>query len=381
MQLRIALALFVLFGTIPLAQACSICAVGLGQAATLREKVAEAKAVVRGDLKNAKLDPQSTTGTTEFHFTNVLKSHDTTAKQTMIVLPKYYPIIGNTSPDYVLFFDVNGLSLDAFAGQSCTAPLAKYLEGIAKLDARDALARLAFYFQQLDATDAAVADDAFLEFVKTTDAELTAAKHLFDARKLRQWVRNPKLPPEKLGVFALLLGQSGTGEDLPLFVELVKAGCTETGAASLAGVLAGQTLLDAKTGWASLKAILNEPKNSYPIRLSALTALHYLQANHAKTMKPELLNMYRVLLASDLADLAISDLRRFQWWDLSEDVLKLYAKPMQSKLMRRLILRYALTSPGVSSSKFIAEVRRAEPQAVQDAEEYLRDIEARPPKQ
>ena len=60
-------------------------------------------------------------------------------------------------------------------------------------------------------------------------------------------------------------------------------------------------------------------------------------------------------------------------------MLALYEKPsLNIPIVKRSIVRYALTCPKEKSKAFIAELRKKDPQTVQDAEELLKlqtDIE------
>ena len=74
----------------------------------------------------------------------------------------------------------------------------------------------------------------------------------------------------------------------------------------------------------------------------------------------------------DLADLAIEDLRRWQMWELTDDVLALYGrKSHDAPLMRHAIIRYALCCPKPRATEFITQRRRDDATAVRDVEEGL----------
>jgi hypothetical protein len=80
-----------------------------------------------------------------------------------------------------------------------------------------------------------------------------------------------------------------------------------------------------------------------------------------------------VLAQGDLADLAISDLTRWESWDLTPDVLTLYGKKgYDAPIVRRAILRYALTCPKAEAATFIADRRKLEPDLVGEVEDGLR---------
>src|SRR5207247_10470875 len=87
----------------------------------------------------------------------------------------------------------------------------------------------------------------------------------------------------------------------------------------------------------------------------------------------EVLNgMSLVVPQGDMADMAIEDLRQWQWWDLTADVLAQYAKKSHaSPLIRRSIVRYALVCPHVQAKQFVAKLRQSDAAVVKDVEESL----------
>jgi hypothetical protein len=68
----------------------------------------------------------------------------------------------------------------------------------------------------------------------------------------------------------------------------------------------------------------------------------------------------------------VENLRRWQMWELTPQVLDLYGKKgHDAPLMRRAILRYALSCPRPEASTFVSQRRRVEPDLVKDVEETL----------
>ena len=67
------------------------------------------------------------------------------------------------------------------------------------------------------------------------------------------------------------------------------------------------------------------------------------------------------------------DLRRWEWWDLTADVLKHFDAPTHAApVVRRGIVRYALTCPAAEARTFIAAVRKSDPALVAKVEETLK---------
>jgi hypothetical protein len=74
----------------------------------------------------------------------------------------------------------------------------------------------------------------------------------------------------------------------------------------------------------------------------------------------------------DIADMTIEDLRRWQYWDLTPQVLAQYGKESHNApIMRRTIARYALCCPRPEAARFVADMRRQDPELVKDVQDQL----------
>jgi len=357
-----------LFLVVPDLFACSFCGGNPFGRSTLREEFARADAVVAGTLKNPQLGSDPTSGTTEFHLGTPLKSHDICAKRPMIVLPKYM-----APGEAIIFFAVRGGQPDPVRIQTSTAALATYLAGAGKFAEKDIAGRLGFAFAHLDSTDETVSDDAFLEFAKATDAEITLAKPKLDATKLKLMLKNPKTLAGRIGVYALLLGLCGDKADASVLAGML-IGKQDS---SLGGILTGMAMLDSGAGWPAINAILCDGKRDFGERLSARSAVHYFHATRPAESQTPILALYKALLRdADMADLAIEDLRRWKLWEATSEVLAVYDQPkFAAKVMRNAVLRYALDCPDASAKAFIAKVREKDAALVSTIEERMKALE------
>ena len=148
---------------------------------------------------------------------------------------------------------------------------------------------------------------------------------------------------------------------------------TDKSLAALNGILAGYIQLRPKEGWELAMSILRDEKKSFTERCSVLTMLQFFHNADAARYRRELLQSLAVLLEQgDIADLAIEDLRKWKLWDLTAEVLAQYGKRSHAApVMRRAIVRYALTCPLPEAQRFLAERKKAEPDLVKDVEESL----------
>jgi hypothetical protein len=283
-------------------------------------------------------------------------------------------VVGDTSPDYLFFFDeVNGTPNVAY-GVPSSAAVVDYLTAVAKLDPKDTTAQLAFYFNHLDATDPTVSADAFAEFAKASDADILKAKGKFDPATLAKLLADAKTPDDRLGVFAALLGLCGEAKHLTTFTALLKEPLPERVAANMAGILTGYVLLDPKAGWEHVRAMLSDSTASFDRKLAPLSAVRFLQATRGADIKADVLGVYGGLIADpDMADLVIEDLRRWGWWDETAAVLAAWGKPAgEVREVKKAIVRYALTCPDDAAKTFLAGVRKTDAALVDKVEQSLK---------
>ncbi len=367
----LSLAIIAAFGT---AQACSFCGGGMSSRGTLREQALKADAIVLGTLKNAKLGEDIRTGTTEFHFDEVVKGGPGLKVGQTLLIPRYIPA---TAEQQLFFMASADGKPDVIASVPGSPAVAAYIAASAKLKGQQVAARLGFFFKYLDSPDATIAADAFTEFAKATDAEVLEAKSELKPAVLRKFLTDPKTPADRLGVYALLLGLCDDRESAAILAKALDGPLSERVSGNLGGYLAGYTLLDAKAGWKCANAIIGDAARPFEQRLSAIGAVRYFQANRTAESKAEILACYRDLLGNpDFADVALDDLRRWAWWNLTGDVLKHYGQPTHAApILRNGIIRYALTCPDAECKKFVTALQQRDPKLVARIEESLKLLE------
>jgi hypothetical protein len=273
----------------------------------------------------------------------------------------------------MVFCDVYEGKIDPFRGvtlQGTGVPV--YLQAALALDDRDRVTSLLYYFRHLDNPDPDVAADAYLEFAKATDQEIGAVGPKLDPAKVRKLMADPKTPADRLGLYAFLLGACGTKTDADALGSLLDKSDERT-AGALSGVLGGLIEMRPEEGWKRAVAILDDPKRPYQDKLAVLGTLRFFNAfRPAEHRKPILAGMAAVVARGDMADMAIEDLRRWQWWDLTKHVLAQYNKPTHTApLVKNAILRYALTCPTADAAAFVKAVEVTEPAVVREVRESL----------
>jgi hypothetical protein len=355
----------------PAAVACTYCDPSSQKLQTFRQEARTSKFVVVGVLSNPRLVGES--GVTDLIVEHVVKDDPALGKQRTLTLPKWTPVDPKKPPRVLVFFDVYEGKVDPFRGVNLRGTgVPEYLGGGLALDDRDRVGSLLYYFRHLDSSDPDVAADAFLEFAKATDKEVGDVGPRLDPAKLRQLLADPKTPPERLGLYGFLLGSCGSPADGDTLAALLARGGERT-AAGLGGILGGLIELRPAEGWKLAVRLLEDPKRPYQDKLAVLGTLRFFQAYQPDQHRPAILaGMAAVVARGDMADMAVEDLRRWKWWDLTRQVLTQYGQPSHSApLVRNAILRYALTCPDPEAVAFVKAARAKDGATVREVEESL----------
>jgi len=359
------------------ARPSSLCGFNFRQTATYREEAAQCHLVLFGTVTSSRLLPatgpgDAGQGVSEFQIKTVLKSDPWLGKKTALEVPRYVPITDpKDPPKYLLFCDVTKDKLDIFRGTPAKSEAAvAYVKGL--LAAKCTGDVLRHCFDYLEHPDKDLAADAYLEFAKATDSDIAGVGPKLSAEKLRGWLKDPATAEDRLGMYAFLLGGCGGDADAKLLREMIEKPTDRT-ANAFDGLLGGLIQLRPKEGWELAHAILKDEKRSFGVRFCVIRMLRlYHVWKPDDTREPVMRAMATILRQSDIADIAVEDLRRWKAWDLTGDVLALYGKKgYDAPLMQQALVRYALTCPKPEAEKFATDLRRQDPELYRVVAEAL----------
>jgi hypothetical protein len=357
------------------APSCSLCSNRL--APTFREEAAQsgARIILAGTLDNARLGPGGS-GVTDFHITDVLRKDDWLAGKKVVELPRYLAVSdAKNPPRFLVFCDVFKDRLDPYRGVPIkSAETIEYVKKAMALDPRDRARCLSFFFNYLENSDPEVARDAFLEFAKASDLEIGAAAPKLSPERLREWLKNPQTPSDRLSLYALLLGACGGPADADLLATMLNDGNARS-AEAFDGLLAGYIRMRPREGWELAITTLREGKRRQEVRIAILRTLRFYHNSQPTQSRANLvLAMAAILQQGELADVAMEDLRQWKMWDLTPVVLSLYGqKGFKSPIVQRAIIRYALScGERDDARRFVEERRKTDPDEIQEIEEFLK---------
>lgn len=364
------------------ASACPFCAMA-GQ--TLTGDVNQASMVVFGTLKNAKLDNNTGLGTTELHIESVIKKHEILGDQKMIVLQKYVPSDDKKPAKFLVFCDVFKGKIDPYRGVPIKdgSDMVLYLTGLLSIKDKDVQGRLRFAFNYLDNADLEISNDAYKEFGNADYKDYRDMAKEFPADKIAKWLDDPNTPAFRFGTYGSLLGHCGQAKHADLLRKMLDDPQKRV-TSGVDGMLAGYIMLKPKEGWDYLLSIVKNPKKDFLFRYAALrTVRFYWDLRPDVLPKADLQSGVEVLLdQSDIADLAIEDLRKWKTWDALDKILALSGKESHDvPIIRRAILRFALSCQNSQpkAADYVKAMRKKDSEWVEEVEELLK-LEAAPPK-
>ncbi len=342
-------------------RACSLCG-ATAPAASYRKDLAASRLILYGSVTDSHLLPangpgDAGKGVSTFRITTILKSDPWLGTKASIELPRYIPVSDpKNPPKYLLFCDVFEGKLDVFRGVPVQSEVVvAYVKGLMAADARGTPDVLRHCFNSLESPDQEVAADAFLEFTRGSDRDIAGIAPKLSAEKLRGWLKDPKTPELRLGMYAFLLGGCGGDADARFLRDLI-AKPTDRTAGAFDGLLGGYIQLRPRDGWDLALALLKDGKQPLKLRFAVVRMLRFYHAWKPDDAHDHVLQgMATILAQNDIADIAVEDLRRWKSWELTRDVLALYGKKgYDSPLVQRALVRYALTCPKARGG----EVRR-----------------------
>ncbi len=369
---------------------CSLC-VNIRQAPTFRQEASQPSAhlVLYGTLENARLRsdlPVAGAGSTDFRVVEVLKIDGRLPliyrkqKGDVLTLSSYVPIEdAKKPPQYLAFCTATREGTYPYRYVLATSSrTVEYVKAALSLPANDMRGNLAFFFRHLDDADPQVASDAFLEFTRASDRDIGEMGKLLKPEPLRRWLKDPKTPAERLGLYAFLLGSCGSREDATWF-QNVLARPTENQTSAYDGLLGGYIQMRPREGWELAERLLREGRQQTLVRLSAVRTLRFYMAWKPAEMRTVVRRcLAAILTQGELVDCAVEDLRRWQMWELTNEVLAQYGrKGFDAPIYRRSIVRYALSCPQPAAQRFVVELRKRDAEMVGEVEEGLRGLEDR----
>jgi hypothetical protein len=252
--------------------------------------------------------------------------------------------------------------------------LIPYLTGALALKDRPQSERLRYCFDHLASADSEVAMDVYREFARADYKDYMEMAAKLPPDTIAGWLRDPKTPSYRYGLYASLLGHCGKVEHAKVLLSMIENSEKRKGS-GIDGMLAGYVMIQPKEGWTYLTNVLKNGTEDFLMRYAALRTIRFFWDYRGDLVARDQLaaGLTLVLGHSDMADFAIEDLRRWQRWETTDCVLDLFdRKSHDVRAVKRAILRFALCCPRPRAASFVDAQRRRNAAWVKETEELLK---------
>jgi hypothetical protein len=353
------------------ASTCPFCTEQRGP--TFVEDFSKAEIVVVGTFVSANKGRISESST-EFAIDDIIKDapeHPIKGKKTL-TLPRY---LSPSKEKFMIFCDVYKGELDPYRAipLASETTMVKYLQGAMTVEARPAGEKLRYYFDFLNSPETEIGLDAYRQYAKADYKDYAEMAKKLPADTLASWMRDPKTPSFRLGLYASLLGHCGKAEHAAQLRKLIDDPETRRGG-SIDGMMAGLVMID-PSNWDYVAKLMLDPKQEFQLRYSAFRTARFFWDVRTDLVPKSALDksVSELTLDRDMSDFAIDELRRWQRWEHTKDILGLFDKKTHNlSVIKRAILRFALQSPDDAAKTFVAQQRSRDAVWVNDTEELLK---------
>ncbi|WP_417382415.1 hypothetical protein [Gimesia sp.] len=248
--------------------------------------------------------------------------------------------------------------------------------------------RLKYFLKFLEYPDQMISNDAYAEFANAPYEEITPLSKEMPREKIRQWLIDPDTPVTRIGLYGLLLGLCGTGEDVS-FMEKKINEPTKEFRLGIDGVISGYLLLTGSDGLDKIDETKFVPKDvAFSETYAAMQALRFMWTyGDGRIDKERLRKSMRLLLdRPELTDLVVADLARWDDWSVIDRLMGMYGTgDYDIPSIKRAIVRYLLVASkgknkkGVGpdaataekAKKLLDKLRQEDPKTVKSAERFF----------
>lgn len=218
--------------------------------------------------------------------------------------------------------------------------------------------RLAYFLTNLEHRDPLIAIDAWAEFGNASYEDVVAVRDLMSPEDLRRWIADKDMSPERLGLYGMMLGLSGSPEDAQfLLSQMMESEPAAIGEGTTApartfrfgaeGLMGGYLLLTGEAGLKQLEDTIALPADiPDTARHAFVQSLQFIWTYESDVIsKARIQSSMRLLLQnSSMREIAITNLSRWEDWQSLPALQAMFAKDCEGdRESQRAILQFAQT--------------------------------------
>lgn len=200
--------------------------------------------------------------------------------------------------------------------------------------------RLPFFLQHLEHEDDLIATDAWAEFANSRYEDIVAIKSQLPADKLKQWIVNAELSPERPGLYGMMLGLCGRQQDIPFLLKLIGPGEQTTVRFGVEGLMGGLLVLSKDEGLEFLvSSRLANPDAPTSEVFNAMSAVKYAWEYESGLFDKESLraSLRPLLKREEFQEIIVTDLARWEDWSVINELAELSTTTDQDGVIRSTI--------------------------------------------
>ena len=349
--------------------------------------IMESEVIVIGHFTNAQGD--QTKGTTDLVVQEILKGDAVAAGKKTIRVERY--VAAQEKQLYLVFGTVKKGMVEFHRGLASSPAFIDYVRGLLRIDVKDRAAVVSFCFEHLEDKDSVIAAYAMKEFLvqrseggffqEVPDPRLRKMARQMSPQKLRQWLGSEEIESYRADFYCGLLGVCGDASDAELLQKFIARQRQTKMVRSTQQAFIGLIRLSPKEGFHYTHNCLKAKDDAFGVRYAAYTAIiHFLDEEKGVVSKDALLSAMSYLIEdTEFADFPIHHFRERRIWKYTDRIVALKNNKaiFRIPVVRRQVVLYALQCPDPAAQRFIAELRKTDPDSVSEAEEWLKDAAAK----
>ena len=373
----------IVFAQTPVLTACPFCS---APSLTLTEQLSQSDVAVLAQWKEAEKGTLEKAGKTVFEVKEIVRQSDKDKLKVgdQITINRHRP---GKKGNLFLLLGTKGTEVDWGDPIEVTETSFHYISQAPAPEEKTSK-RLKYFLKFLEYPDQMISNDAYAEFANAPYEDITPLSKEMPREKIRKWLLDPDTPVTRIGLYGLLLGLCGTGEDVS-FMEKKINEPTKEFRLGIDGVISGYLLLTGSDGLDKIDETKFVPKDvAFSETYAAMQALRFMWTyGDGRIDKERLRKSMRLLLdRPELTDLVVADLARWDDWSVLDRLMDMYGTgDYDIPSIKRAIVRYLLVAskgknkkgggPDAATTekakKLLDKLRKEDPKTVQSAERFF----------
>ncbi|MEM9365998.1 MAG: hypothetical protein AAGD07_08365 [Planctomycetota bacterium] len=249
----------------------------------------------------------------------------------------------------------------------------QYVKEVATKSGLPGAERLRFYQEYLEDPDSMLSRDAYDEFASAPYEDVQDLKPHMDHAQLLAWLEDAEMSADRRRLYLTMLGVCGTKDDLP-FLESLLQSTQKSARSGLDALIACYLTLAGEEGLPMVnKLFMENQQASYADTYAAIMAIRFHGTEGGVIARSALVeSLHSILERSDLADLVIPDLARWEDWSQVEKVRELFLEADPANNWIRVpAVNYLRACPLDRAAAIIEELKGVDPDSVKRASTFF----------